>query len=198
MLSYHYTHQWCFLYTHRAVFHRNASKYSKTSPRFFKYFNLILPRILTISDAMSYKLRFNKLVTCIIFIFTREALPPRGYSTPSTALHIRVFTVPICCENLPWLFAARICRGNMPQEFAVAICRRNLQWLFAVRICRGSFCIRKQILFLYVSKSCYMKANLFYTWAKLFICDFFYFLTVFLFVIVVTVMGHRTNTLNTL
>ena len=42
----------------------------------------------------------------------------------------------ICRRDLPWEFAARICRGYLSQEFAVASCRRNLLWLFAVGIWR--------------------------------------------------------------
>ena len=62
-----------------------------------------------------------------------EALPHRGYFTQSSALHIREFAVGICRENLPREFAVAICLKNLPWEF----CHKNLPWLFAAGICRG-------------------------------------------------------------
>ena len=75
-------------------------------------------------------------VTCFIFIFTREVLPHRGCSTPSSVLDI-------------WKFAMGICRGNLPQEFAVRICRRYLPWIVLYIYKRILFCIYEQILFIW-------------------------------------------------
>ena len=113
-------------------------------------------------------------------------------STPSSVLHIWEFAVAICRKNLPWGFAAGICRGNLPQVFAVAICCQNLPWEFAVAIFRGFFVYTSQSFFVYVSKSCLYGGKPF-----LYVCKTFWFvrfslLTVFLLVIVVAVMGHRS------
>ena len=100
-------------------------------------------------------------------------------------------------ENLPWEFSARTCRGYLRQELAMGICHENLPQDFAVAI----FCVDlpfafvSESSFLYVNKSCYMKGNLFCMWAKLFLFARFSLLTVFLFVIAVAVMGHRTYTI---
>ena len=150
---------------------------------------------------------FNKSLLCclILLIFTCEALPRRRYSTQSSALHIREFVVGICCENLPWLFAARICRRDLPQEFAARICRGYFPREFAAGICRGNllqefavaichgylpFVFAKRSFFVYVSNLVYMKANLFYMCAKLVRFVRFSLLTVFLFVITVAAIGH--------
>ena len=86
----------------------------------------------------------------------------------------------LCCifENLPWLFAARICCRNLPREFAAGICR-------------GFFVYTSESFFVYVSKSCLYGGKPF-----LYVCKTFWFvrfslLTVLLLVIVVAVMGHR-------
>ena len=51
-------------------------------------------------------------------------------------------------ENLPWEFAAGICRQNFPQKFAVAFCREN--WPLVFCMCnRILFCICK----IYFSKA---------------------------------------------
>ena len=63
---------------------------------------------------------------------------------------------------------SRVCRGNLPQEFAVATCSG---------------------LFVFVSKS-------FLYVSKTFLFMRFSLLTVFLFVIALTVMGHRTYFIN--
>ena len=127
-------------------------------------------------------------VTCFLFIFTREALPHRGL------LHA-IFCIAylrICRGYLPQEIAAGICRGNLPQVFAVAICCQNLPWEFAVAIFRGFFVYTSQSFFVYVSKSCLYGGKPF-----LYVCKTFWFvrfslLTVFLLVIVVAVMGHRS------
>ena len=58
---------------------------------------------------------------------------------------------------------------NLPWEFAASICRENLPWLFTVKICRGYlpcvFCIRKQILF------CICEQILFIGKQTFFICE---------------------------
>ena len=117
---------------------------------------------------------------CFLCIFTLEALPHRGYSTPSSALHIREFAVGICLRNLPWEFAARICRDYLSQEFAVAICRAYLPVAFVSK----SF-------FVYVHRSCLYENKPFLYVSKTFLFVIFSLLTVFLFVIAVAVMGHR-------
>ena len=139
--------------------------------------------ILTISDAM---------VTCYLFSFYLHVWSsPTQRVTHQDLLHY-IF------ENLPWKFTARICRGyllrgfaagfcrgNLPQEFPVAICRENLPQEFVVEICLGYlpwiFCICKQILFCICEQK--------------FLFVRFSLLTVFLFVIVVAVMGHRSHLL---
>ena len=117
-------------------------------------------------------------VICFLFIFTREALPHRGCSTPSSELHI-------------WEFPVGICRGYFPREFAVGICRRNLPWELAVAICRGFFVYICESFFAYMSKSCLYRDKPFVYVCKTFWFVRFSLLTVFLLVIVVVVMGHR-------
>ena len=56
----------------------------------------------------------------------------------------QMFALLICCGNMPWEFAASICRGNFLQLFAVAICGENLPWVCLVYVSK---------LFFYVSKS---------------------------------------------
>ena len=73
-------------------------------------------------------------VTCFLFIFTREALPHR--IAPHHLLYYDCIF-----ENLPWLFAAGICRGYLPREFAIAICL-------------GFFVYVSESFFVCVSKSC--------------------------------------------
>ena len=126
----------------------------------------------------------------ILLIFTCEALPRRRYSTQSSALHIREFVVGICCENLPWLFAARICRRDLPQEFAARICRGYFSREFAAGICRGNllqesavaichgylpFVFAKRSFFVYVSKSCLYESKPFlYVCKTCEICEIFF------------------------
>ena len=86
-----------------------------------------------------------------LFIFTREALPHRGSSTPSFALHI-------------WGFAVAICRKNLLQEFAVGIYRRYLPWEFALDFL---YIQANPFLYMWVNLV-YMEVNLFYMCAKLF------------------------------
>ena len=120
-----------------------------------------------------------------------------------------LFAIGICRSYfrgfLPWKFAAAICHGNLPQLFAVAICCGNLPQLFAVAICRGYL---PWVCFLYVNKpffcvrqSFFFVNKLFSNWKETFLIweqNFFTFmrisfLTVFLFVFAVAVMGHRTT-----
>ena len=109
-------------------------------------------------------------VICFLFIFTCEALPHRGYSTPSSALHIR--------------------------EFAVAICRENLPPEFTVAICRQFFVFVSKSFFVYVNKSCLYESKPFSYVSKTFLFVRFSLLTVFLFVIAVTVtLGAETFTI---
>ena len=115
------------------------------------------------------------------------------YCTPSSALHIREFVVGICCESLPWLFAERICRNNLSWEFATRICHGYLPREFAVAICRGFFVFVSKSIFVYVRKSCLHGSKPFLYLSKFFLSVRFCLLTVFLFVIVVAVMGPRTS-----
>ena len=86
-----------------------------------------------------------------LFIFTCEALPHRGHSTQSSALHIREF-------------AARICRGYLPREFAAGICRGYLPFVFVSK----SFSV-------YVSKSCLYESKPFFLCEQnFFICEIFF------------------------
>ena len=87
----------------------------------------------------------------------------------------------IFCGNLPRELAVAICRENLPQEFAVAICRGYLPFVFVIK----SF-------FVYVSKSCLYERKPFLYVSKSFLFVRFSLLTMFLFVIAVAVMGHRT------
>ena len=95
-------------------------------------------------------------------------------------------------ENLPWEFAARICRGYLPREFAAGICRGNLPQEFAVAICRGFFVYVSEYFFVYVSKSCLYGSKPFLHVSETFLFVRFSLSIVFLFVIAVAVMGHRT------
>ena len=88
----------------------------------------------------------------------------------------------ICLRNLPWEFAARICRDYLSQEFAVAICRAYLPVAFVSK----SF-------FVYVHRSCLYENKPFLYVSKTFLFVIFSLLTVFLFVIAVAVMGHRNE-----
>ena len=133
----------------------------------------------------------------MLFVFFLSSRVKLSHTEVSTPLHVREFAVRIFRKNLPWLFEAGTCHGNLSQEFAVVICHENLPQDFAVAI----FCVNlpfafvSESSFLYVNKSCYMKGNLFCMWAKLFLFARFSLLTVFLFVIAVAVMGHRTYTI---
>ena len=116
---------------------------------------------------------------------------------------------------MPWLFAAAICRRNLPQLFAVTFyrgifaapicrdfspwdfCRSYLPWLFAVRLCRDYL---PWVCFVYVSKPFFCVSKCFFFLSKSFLIEskrFFYvrisLLTVFLFAIAVVVIGHRRN-----
>ena len=105
-----------------------------------------------------------------------------------------LFAVAICRGNLPQLFVVGICCGYLPWEFVVAICCRNLLWLIAARICcaclQSVFCICKQILFGICKQILFIWKQTFFRWSKSFLFMKCSLLKVFLFVIVVAVMGH--------
>ena len=102
------------------------------------------------------------------------------------------FDAAICHGNLPQLFAVAICCGNLPQLFAVAICRGYLPWVCFLYVNKPFFCVRQSFFFV---------NELFSNWKETFLIweqNFFTFmrisfLTVFLFVFAVAVMGHRTT-----
>ena len=109
----------------------------------------------------------------------------------------------ICSENLPWLFAADICRSYLPWLFAVVMCReylsqpfavgirrRYLPWEFAVTFCRGIFVYVSKSFFVYVGKSCLYGSKCFLDVSETFLFVRFSLLMMFLFVIVVALMGH--------
>ena len=122
-------------------------------------------------------------VVCFLFIFTCETLPHRGYYTPSSPLHVPEFAARICRGYLTQEFAVRICRKNLPWLFAARICRRNLPWVFAGCTCKQiCFSTCEQILFIWKQTFFIREQNFFVR---------FSLLTVFLFAIAVTVMGHR-------
>ena len=93
------------------------------------------------------------------------------------------------------------CPGNVPQLFGVGICRIYVPWLFAVGLfCGGDlpqlfalglFCVCKQTfllcerIFFFVSKAFLYEQN-FFLFKRI------SFLAVFLFVIAVAVIDHRT------
>ena len=108
--------------------------------------------------------------------------------TPSTWLLIYL-------GYLPWLFAVAICSSYLSWEFAVAICRRNMLWLVAARTCCGYlqwvFCICKQILFGICKQIFFIWKQTLLDVSKSFLFVKCSLLKVFLFVIVVAVMGHR-------
>ena len=104
-----------------------------------------------------------------------------------------IFAMTVCRDSLPQLFVVGICRSYLSWEFTVDICRGNVLQLFAVGlfcVCKQTFFLFKQILFLL--NLFYLKENVFYIWAKLSLFIRISLLTVFLFVIAVAVMGHRT------
>ena len=95
---------------------------------------------------------------------------------------------------LPWEIVAAICHGVLPWEFTVAICRENLLWLFAV----GLFCVCKQTsflceqIFLFCNQSFLIESKSFLYVSKTFLFMKISLSAVFLFVIAVAAMGHRT------
>ena len=91
------------------------------------------------------------------------------------------FFAAICHGFLRWRFAAAICRGFLPWEFAVRICRSCMSWEFAV----GLFCVCNQNFFLCEQTFFKCEQN-FFLFMRISL------LTVFLLVIAVKVMGHRT------
>ena len=122
-----------------------------------------------------------KLLLCCLFSFYLHV-----WDSPTQRLLHTIFSFTcsrICRENLPWLFDAGICRENLPQEFAVAICRENLSQEFAGCTCKQiCFSTCEQILFIWKQTFFIREQNFFVR---------FSLLTVFLFAIAVTVMGHR-------
>ena len=71
------------------------------------------------------------------------------------------------------------------------ICRENLPWLFAAGIYRGYFEYLGKSLFVYVNKFCFYGSKPFLYIGKTFWFVRLSLLIVLLFVIVLTVMGHR-------
>ena len=112
----------------------------------------------------------------------------KSMGTPS-----HIIGMVICPRNMPWLFTVRICRVNFPQLLAVAICREYLPWLFAV----GLFCVCKQIFFLcerifFLCKETFLNwKQTFFIWKQISFMRIS-FLTVFVFVTAVAVMGNLT------
>ena len=98
----------------------------------------------------------------------------------------QMFALLICCGNMPWEFAASICRGNFLQLFAVAICGENLPWVCLVYVSKPFFYVSKS--FFFVNKPFQLKENLFYMGVKLFLFMRIFLLTAFLSVIAVVVM----------
>ena len=92
----------------------------------------------------------------------------------------------------PYIFVTVICRGNLTQLFAVAICRENLLWLFAVccfvYVRKPFLCVSQSLFF--VGKSFLIESKPFLNLSKTFLFMRISLLKVFLFVIVVAVMGH--------
>ena len=144
---------------------------------------------------LSYTEDFNTIFYIKYLRICREKLPQE-------------FAIGIYRRNLPWLFAAVICSGyfkpctfvwrqytvrrNLPCLFAAEIYRGSLLWEFAMSICRKFFIYVSKSCFVYVSKSCLHGSKPFWYVIKIFLFVRFSFLTVFLFVIVAPVMGHRS------
>ena len=108
---------------------------------------------------------------------------------------LQLFAVEICRSYLPWLFAAAVCRSYLPWEFAVGICRSYLSWVFAVGlffVCKQTFFLCERIFLLCKQTFFYWKRTFFIWEQNFFLFMRISFLTVFLFVIAVAVMGHRT------
>ena len=104
-----------------------------------------------------------------------------------------IFVMAICRGVLPWEFAVAICRGNLPQLFAVEICHSYLLWVCFVYVSKP-FCLSKS--FFFASKSFLFESKPFLICKqKLFLFPRISSLTLFLFVIAVAVMGHRTQVL---
>ena len=104
-----------------------------------------------------------------------------------------LFALEICCGYLPWELATAVCRGDLSQLFAVAFCCGNLPQLFAVGLFvygnKPFFCMR-EFLFFFVNKLFLIERKPFLYESKTSFMGIS-FLTVFLFVIAVAVMGHR-------
>ena len=124
----------------------------------------------------------------------------------TVATHLSwLFAVKICRGYLPQLFAVAICRGSFTCLFAVGICHGYLQWIFAVgifcsylpwefagAICRGFFLYVSKSSLVCASKFCLYGSKPFLDVRKSFLFVKCSLLKVFLFLIVVAVMGHRT------
>ena len=101
--------------------------------------------------------------------------------TEDTPDHLLIYIF----ENLPQEFTVGICHKNLPRLFTARICHRTLPWLFAVSICKQIlFCICEQILFV-LKKTIFICVQSF--------SYLFSLLTVFIVVIAVAVMGHRSS-----
>ena len=126
----------------------------------------------------------------------------------------------ICRSYLMWLFAVGIYHSYLPREFAVGsqkqprICsfiyKETLAQLLSSEFCEisrntsgrlllGFFCVCKQTFFIFEQFYFLCKQNFFNwkktffdMWANLFLSIRIVLLSVFLFVIAVATMGHRT------
>ena len=108
-------------------------------------------------------LSFNKLFLCYFFSFYLHVC--------SSPTH-RIF------ENLPWESAARVHPRSLSWVFAagifVVICGRNLPWKFAAPICRGNFVFVSKSFFICVSNYCLGGSKLFFICEQnFFICETF-------------------------
>ena len=142
-------------------------------------------------------LSFNKLLLCYLFLFIIkcEALLTEELLSifENYILHILTYSR-TCRGNLPREFAMAICHENLSWKFAAGICRGYLPWEFAAGICRGflPFVFVSKSFFVYVSKCCLDESKPFLYVSKTLLFVRFSLLTVFLFVIAVAPMAHRT------
>ena len=96
----------------------------------------------------------------------------KSISTPS-----HIIAMVICPVNMPWLFAVGICRSYLPWVCFVYVNKTFFlcEWNFF--LCKQTFLNWKQTFFIWEQN--------FFSFMRI------SFLTVFLFVIAVAVMGHR-------
>ena len=89
-----------------------------------------------------------------------------------------------------WHSFSYICNGYLPWLFAAGICRSYLPRVCFVYVSKPFFCVSKS--FFFVSKSFWIESKPFLYVGKTFLFMSISLLTMFLFVIAVAVMGHRT------